>query len=178
MPTTLPWTSFMSTMFSLCSTMFQAIFTIIIPICQPHFRKHPRVCVCVCHFVAWYPFRVWVKIGFTRSDVRFSSFQFARATHFGVDHPGVTGFLEGSHRNPVRWTQLEGSEAWGAERRSRKGRQKAEPKKTRGYQGPPVVPFYQLVWGRVPLLNRLQEKGDPDSNLSTGGPSRAKDHRR
>ena len=32
-----------------------------------------------------------------------------------------------------------------------------------------LLPF--LSWGRVPLLNRLQKKGHPYSNLSTGGPS-------
>ena len=32
--------------------------------------------------------------------------------------------------------------------------------------GPPVVPFLPFFWGRVPLLNRLQEKGYPYSNLS------------
>ena len=33
--------------------------------------------------------------------------------------------------------------------------------------GPPVVPFSPLLWGRVPLLNRL---GYPYFSLSTGGP--------
>ena len=37
------------------------------------------------------------------------------------------------------------------------------------YIGPPVVPFYSF-WGRVPYQNRLQTKGYPYSNLSTGGP--------
>ena len=39
--------------------------------------------------------------------------------------------------------------------------------------GPPArCPFfYQLCWGRVPLLKKIAEKnGYPNSNLSTGGP--------
>ena len=40
------------------------------------------------------------------------------------------------------------------------------------FLSPPVVPFLTLFRGRVPVLKkRLQKKGYPCSNLSTGEPS-------
>ena len=61
------------------------------------------------------------------------------------------------------------SEGWGGGELRRRENAQAPSMREEKLLVPQECPL-TLFWGRVPLLNRLQKKGYPYSNLSTGGP--------